>query len=103
MNAKFHMQLKRKPEVEDTEVAESSEWTHSPGYAETNNNPMLTPVSGKGGRICGRSKVSKYSKSGPQTPISDAGENSFNLCLIFFHLKLWNVFLLSRSSNCYMP
>lgn len=70
--------LKRKPEVEDTEVAESSEWTHSPGYAETNNNPMLTPVSGKGGRICGRSKVSKYSKSGPQTPISDAGSPAGN-------------------------
>ncbi|EHA8587321.1 Transcription factor E2FA [Cocos nucifera] len=71
-------ELKRKPEQEDNEAAESSEWTNSPGYAEAVTSPLLTPVSGKGGRNHGRSKVAKYNKSGPLTPLSNAGSPSSN-------------------------
>ncbi|XP_077235647.1 transcription factor E2FB-like [Tasmannia lanceolata] len=67
--------LKRKHEEEEYEV-ESSEW--APGYTEVVNSPHRTPVSGKGGRIYSRSKVSKYSRSGPQTPMSNAGCPSSN-------------------------
>ncbi|KAG1369735.1 transcription factor E2FA [Cocos nucifera] len=70
--------LKRKPDQEDNEAAESSEWTTSPGYAEAVTSPLLTPVSGKGGRTYGRSKVGKNSKSGPQTPMSNACSPSSN-------------------------
>nr|XP_010938021.1 transcription factor E2FB [Elaeis guineensis] len=69
--------LKRKPDQEDNEAAESSEWTTSPGYAEAVTSPLLTPVSGKGGRTYGRSK-GKNSKSGPQTPMSNACSPSSN-------------------------
>lgn len=67
------MQLKRKSDPEDYEGG-SSEWTATTRYAEAVNSPLSTPVSGKGGRNNSRSKVSKYSKSGPQTPVSNAGE-----------------------------
>ncbi|XP_017700050.1 transcription factor E2FB-like [Phoenix dactylifera] len=70
--------LKRKPDQEDNEAAESSEWTTSPGYAEAVTSPLLTPVSGKGGRTYGRSKAAKNSKSGPQTPMSNACSPSGN-------------------------
>ncbi|RWW85959.1 hypothetical protein BHE74_00005320 [Ensete ventricosum] len=72
--------LKRKREHEDNEAAESSEWMTSPGYAEGLNNLLLTPVSGKGGKTSGRSKIAKYNKSGPHTPMSNAGDICF-LCL----------------------
>lgn len=49
--------------------AVSSEWA-SPGYASTVSSPVRTPVSGKGGRVNGRSKVTKNNKSLPQTPLS---------------------------------
>uniref|UniRef100_A0A5B7BK93 Putative transcription factor E2FA isoform X2 n=1 Tax=Davidia involucrata TaxID=16924 RepID=A0A5B7BK93_DAVIN len=65
-------QLKRKNGTDYNEV-ESSEWTSSPGYTNIVNSPLVTPVSGKGGRIYGRSKVSKSNRSGPQTPMSNAG------------------------------
>ncbi|XP_020245731.1 transcription factor E2FA [Asparagus officinalis] len=68
--------LKRKPEQDDNEAAESSEWATSLGYAEAINSPLLTPVSGKGGRSYGRSKVTKGNKFIPQTPISNAGSPS---------------------------
>ncbi|XP_077241334.1 transcription factor E2FB-like isoform X2 [Tasmannia lanceolata] len=56
---------------------EFSEWT--PGYTEVVNSPLCTPVSvGKGGRIYSRSKVSKSSRSGPQTPVSNTGSPSSN-------------------------
>ncbi|XP_042514709.1 transcription factor E2FA-like isoform X2 [Macadamia integrifolia] len=64
--------LKRKNEIEDFE-AESSEWTTSPGYIEVVNSPIRTPVSGKGGKTHNKSKVSKQSRAGPQTPVSNAG------------------------------
>ncbi|XP_042521070.1 transcription factor E2FA isoform X2 [Macadamia integrifolia] len=63
---------KRKNEAEDIE-AESSEWTTSPGYTEVVNSPIRTPGSGKGGKIYNKSKVSKQSRAGPQTPASNAG------------------------------
>ncbi|KAK1279997.1 Transcription factor E2FA [Acorus gramineus] len=65
-------QLKRKSDLEDYE-AESSEWATSPGYTEVVNSPLRTPVSGKGGRIYGKSKIPKSNKSGPQTPGSNVG------------------------------
>ncbi|XP_057981917.1 transcription factor E2FA [Malania oleifera] len=67
--------LKRKSRTDDNEV-ESSNWTASPGYADIVNSPICTPVSGKGGRIGGRSKVSRGNRSGPQTPVSNAGSPS---------------------------
>ncbi|OVA07115.1 Transcription factor E2F/dimerization partner (TDP) [Macleaya cordata] len=70
-------QMKRKTETEEYE-AESSDWTTSPGYTEVVNSPLRTPVSGKGGRIYNRSKVSKYNRSVPQTPMSNAGSPSGN-------------------------
>ncbi|XP_068661934.1 transcription factor E2FA-like [Aristolochia californica] len=69
--------LKRKSETDECE-AESSEWATSPGYAEVVNSPLRTPISGKGGRIYSKSKISKCSRSGPQTPVSNAGSPSGN-------------------------
>lgn len=66
--------MKRKREHEDNEAGESSEWMTSPGYAEGLNNLLLTPISGKGGKTSGRSKIAKYNKPGPHTPMSNAGE-----------------------------
>ncbi|KAA8516795.1 hypothetical protein F0562_017095 [Nyssa sinensis] len=66
-------QLKRKNGTDYNNV-ESSEWTSSPGYTNIGQSPLGTPVSGKGGRGYGRSKVSKSNRSGPQTPMSNAGE-----------------------------
>lgn len=70
-------QLKRKHETDDHED-ESSEWTSSPGYTTAAaQNPFQTPVSTKGGRRYNRSKVSTTSnRSGPQTPVSNAGSPS---------------------------
>ncbi|KAK4480893.1 hypothetical protein RD792_011747, partial [Penstemon davidsonii] len=61
--------LKRKNGYQKTEV-ESSEWTASPGYSDMANTPFRTPVSGKGGKTNGRSKVTKNNKSVPSTPNS---------------------------------
>ncbi|CAL9120160.1 unnamed protein product [Musa textilis] len=69
---------KQKPENKDNEAAVSSELKTSPGYAGA-NNPLLTPVTGKGGKTNGRSKVAKYNKSGPQTPTSNVGSASGNV------------------------
>lgn len=66
------MQLKRKSEG-DYE-GELSVVANSPGYAEAVNSPLRTPMSGKGGRTNNRSKVSKSSICGPQTPVSNVGE-----------------------------
>ncbi|XP_010262959.1 PREDICTED: transcription factor E2FA-like [Nelumbo nucifera] len=68
--------LKRKSETEDCEGF--NEWTTSPGYTEVVNSPLRTPVSGKGGRVYSKSKVPKHSKSGPQTPVPNAGSPSGN-------------------------
>ncbi|XP_020683158.1 transcription factor E2FA [Dendrobium catenatum] len=71
--------LKRKAVHDDNDVAESAEWINSPGQAEVDSNSLLTPVSGKGGRNYGRSKVAKFYKSVPQTPMSNTGSPSNNL------------------------
>lgn len=63
-------QLKRKSVTEYNEVV-SSDWTSSPGCADTANSPVRTPVFGKG-RVYGWSKVSKSNRSRPQTPLSNS-------------------------------
>ncbi|WMV06983.1 hypothetical protein MTR67_000368 [Solanum verrucosum] len=55
---------------------ESSDWTANSGYADVANSPLGTPVSGKGGRAHGRSRATKNNKSGPQTPVYNAGSPS---------------------------
>ncbi|XP_073032797.1 transcription factor E2FA-like [Primulina eburnea] len=62
--------LKRKNGSEKNE-AESNEWTTSPGFSDMANSRFRTPVSGKGGRPNGRSKVTKNNRSIPSTPISN--------------------------------
>ncbi|KAL8246425.1 hypothetical protein R6Q59_007655 [Mikania micrantha] len=62
--------VKRKLGTNHYEAA-SNEWA-----ASTVNSPVHTPVSGKGGRVNGRSKVTKNSKAAPQTPLSNAGSPS---------------------------
>ncbi|XXG73466.1 hypothetical protein AAC387_Pa07g2377 [Persea americana] len=69
--------LKRKCKTENYEL-ESSEWMTSPVYTEVVNSPLRTPISGKGCGTCSRSKGSKYTKSGPQSPMSNAGSPSCN-------------------------
>ncbi|KAL0337073.1 UNVERIFIED_CONTAM: Transcription factor E2FA [Sesamum calycinum] len=64
--------LKRKNGYENNEV-ESSEWSASLGYSDMVNSPFHTPVSLKGGRIKGRSKVMKNNRSVPSTPVSNVG------------------------------
>lgn len=81
----FYVQLKRKPEQEDKEAAESSERSTSQGCAEAVTSPLQTPVSGKGGRSYGRCKATKCDKSGWHTPISYSRKDSpFQLCLLFY-------------------
>ncbi|KAG6514500.1 hypothetical protein ZIOFF_024861 [Zingiber officinale] len=70
--------LKRKREKEDNETSETSESVTNSGYSEQVNNPLLTPVSGKGTKTNGRSNASKYNKSSPQTPMSNGGSPSNN-------------------------
>ncbi|KAI3447390.1 hypothetical protein Pfo_004055 [Paulownia fortunei] len=62
--------LKRKNGYENNEV-ESSELTASPAYSDMVSSPFRTPVSGKGGRTNGRSKVTKNNRSVPSTPVSN--------------------------------
>ncbi|KZV48983.1 hypothetical protein F511_09579 [Dorcoceras hygrometricum] len=62
--------LKRK-NVSGKNEAESNEWTASPGFNDIANSPFRTPVSGKGGRPNGRSKVTKNNRSISSTPISN--------------------------------
>ncbi|KAE8098624.1 hypothetical protein FH972_016670 [Carpinus fangiana] len=64
--------LKRKSGTDDNEV-QSIDWTSSPGCNSVVNSPLKTPVSAKGGRIYNRSQASKGNRSGPQTPVSNAG------------------------------
>eukprot|EP01018_Ginkgo_biloba_P016759 Gb_41248 [translate_table: standard] len=69
---------KRRAEAEEDHEMESNEWTTSQGYAEAVNSPILTPVSGTGGRRYSRSKLAKSMRSGPQTPGSNIGSPSSN-------------------------
>lgn len=65
--------LKRKNVSGKNEPA-SNDWTTSPGFSDIANSPFRTPVSAKGGRLNGRSKVTKNNRSMPSTPISNIGE-----------------------------
>ncbi|XP_078430582.1 E2F transcription factor 3 isoform X2 [Wolffia australiana] len=69
--------LKRKPDYEEGDAAESGEWPTSPGYNVV-NSPMQTPVSGKRDKGLGRSKSVKNVRSLPQTPVSNDGSPSSN-------------------------
>ncbi|KAJ7971643.1 Transcription factor [Quillaja saponaria] len=67
----------RKSAVDDNNVvAESNDWNDSPGYTSVVNSSLKTPVSVKGGRTYNKPKVSKDSRSAPQTPITNAGSPS---------------------------
>ncbi|XP_057816257.1 transcription factor E2FA [Cryptomeria japonica] len=70
---------KRRAETEEEHEIDSNEWARSPGYAEAVNSPILTPVSGTGGRRYSRSKLAKSMKTGPQTPRSNIGSPSSNV------------------------
>ncbi|KAL8144013.1 hypothetical protein V2J09_017045 [Rumex salicifolius] len=69
--------IKRKIEVMDN-ITESSDWNSSAGCTEVVSSPIQTPVSGRGGK--GRaSRISKSTRSGPQTPIPNVGSPGTNL------------------------
>lgn len=70
--------MKRKLGTDYNEVP-SNEWGMA-GYTGTVNSPLSTPVSAKGGRVNGRSKVTKNNKPAPQTPISNIGETLVVVC-----------------------
>lgn len=67
-----YQQLKRKSEVADYE-AESTDRAIGPRFAEVVNSPHQTPVSVKGGKGS-KSRLTKCSRSGPQTPMSNVGK-----------------------------
>ncbi|XP_071910743.1 transcription factor E2FA isoform X5 [Coffea arabica] len=64
--------IKRKSRTDNHEVS-STDWAASPGNTRTVSSPICTPVSAKGGKAYGRSKVTKGDMSGPSTPLSNAG------------------------------
>lgn len=67
-----YQQLKRKSEVADYE-AESIDRAAGPRFTEVVNSPHQTPVSVKGGKGS-KSRLTKCSRSGPQTPMSNFGK-----------------------------
>ncbi|CAO2841067.1 unnamed protein product [Amaranthus hypochondriacus] len=69
--------MKRKSDVAEFD-GEPSDWTISPGYTEVVNSPLQTPVSGKNGKGRG-SRATKANRTGPQTPMSNAGSPGNNL------------------------
>lgn len=69
--------LKRKSDTADYE-AESGDRTTGSGFTEVVNSPLQTPVSVKGGKASKTSRLTKGSKSGPQTPVSNVGSPSGN-------------------------
>ncbi|KAG7010335.1 Transcription factor E2FB [Cucurbita argyrosperma subsp. argyrosperma] len=70
------IQLKRKSEVADYE-ADSTDRAAGPRFSEVANSPHQTPVSVKGGKG-NKSRLTKCSRSGPQTPMSNVGSPSAN-------------------------
>ncbi|XP_040993243.1 transcription factor E2FB isoform X1 [Juglans microcarpa x Juglans regia] len=70
-------QLKRKSDTTDYE-ADSVDRMAGPGFTEVVNSPLQTPVSVKGGKANKTSRLSKCSKSGPHTPVSNVGSPSGN-------------------------
>lgn len=64
--------MKRKTEAAEY-VAESSDWTTSPGFNEVVSSPLQTPVSGKGSKGQRASRITKCNRAAPQTPMSNVG------------------------------
>ncbi|KAL3532147.1 hypothetical protein ACH5RR_005668 [Cinchona calisaya] len=64
--------IKRKTRTNHPEVS-STDWTANPGNIHIVSSPVCTPVSAKGGRTYGRSKVIKGDISGSLTPLSNVG------------------------------
>ena len=67
--------MKRKTEAAEY-VAESSDWTTSPGFNEVVSSPLQTPVSGKGSKGQRASRITKCNRAVPQTPMSNVGQCS---------------------------
>ncbi|VVA33874.1 PREDICTED: crooked neck [Prunus dulcis] len=69
--------LKRKSDAADYE-AESSDRSAAPGpgYTEVVTSPLQTPVSSKVGKANKTSRLTKCSRSGPQTPACNVGSPS---------------------------
>ncbi|XP_034221336.1 uncharacterized protein LOC117632069 isoform X1 [Prunus dulcis] len=74
---KKRKQLKRKSDAADYE-AESSDRSAAPGpgYTEVVTSPLQTPVSSKVGKANKTSRLTKCSRSGPQTPACNVGSPS---------------------------
>lgn len=67
-----YWQLKRKSDAADYD--ESNDRTTAPEYTEVVNSPIQTPAPVKAGKANKASRLSKFNRSGPQTPASNAGE-----------------------------
>ncbi|CAL9000207.1 unnamed protein product [Prunus brigantina] len=67
--------LKRKSDAADYE-AESSDRRAAPGYTEVVTSPLQTPVSSKVGKANKTSRLTKCSRSGPQTLACNVGSPS---------------------------
>lgn len=83
-------QLKQKSAMDDNGVGSSNQ-ASSPGCTNISNIPFRTPVSAKGGRTYNKSKASKGSGAGPQTPVSKSGEE---ICLLPLQALLHPFFML---------
>ncbi|KAK9939062.1 hypothetical protein M0R45_015771 [Rubus argutus] len=66
--------LKRKSDAADYD--ESNVRTTAPEYTEVVNSPIQTPAPVKAGKANKASRLSKFNRSGPQTPASNAGSPS---------------------------
>ncbi|KAG6770339.1 hypothetical protein POTOM_026017 [Populus tomentosa] len=93
-------QLKRKSALDDNGFG-SSNCASSPGSTSISNIPFRTPVSAKGGRTYNKSKASKGSGAGPQTPVSKAGEEMYlstlqsSFASLFHALRLLSLYCAS--------
>ena len=97
------MQLKRKFDYDEGEVAESGEWPTSPGYNVV-NSPLQTPVSANKEKGFGRPKSIKSVRSLPQTPVSNDGSYSNLSISIALSISSTSLaFLGSPSSNAVTP
>jgi transcription factor E2F3 len=68
--------LKRKSEAADSEADSGDRMT--PGSTQAANSPFQTPVSGKMGKGGKSSRLTKFNRSGTQTPGSNIGSPSGN-------------------------
>lgn len=63
-------------------MVESNDYIRDQGSSKDALSSIQTPVSAKGGRVYSKSKASRKTTSGPQTPISDTSEKLY-MVLIF--------------------